>query len=187
MNFLKKFFSTIILFLLFPFIIIYLIYFVIYTIIEIIIVKNKPYFKKNNLKVKDNYYFFMLKDPIFHIRNYISINDLDIQIIERRVVNKKTLSYYILEDNNIKYCYMNMNCLFIDNDILYFQNYRTSKYKYDYIQKAYSSIRDDSLNNINMKIIVKKSRNKKINSYFMNNKDKFIILNNSKDIKKLFL
>ena len=114
----KKFFEILLIILLLPFILISLIIYFIYLLIEKLIVRHTAYFKKNKLKIKEEYYVGILGDPVFKIKNLICKYNLEYEVIY--FIEEE--AYLVINKNNeCVLVYIRMKNFYCKNNELYFQ------------------------------------------------------------------
>ena len=101
-----------------PFILICLIYYLIYSLIEKILIKHTAYFKKNKLKIKEEYYVGILDDPIFKIKNIICKYNLEYEVI---YFIEEDLYLVVNKNNECVLTYTRMKNFYSESNELYFQ------------------------------------------------------------------
>ena len=135
-----------------PFILIGLIYYLIYSLIEKIVVKHTAYFKKNKLKIKEEYYVGILDDPIFKIKNIICKYNLEYEVIE--IEEYKT--YIVVNKNDeCKLIIINMKNFYFENDKFYFQE-NTDEGEVFQVDEYIDTIKLDNYNYYTSKLLVLK-------------------------------
>ncbi len=114
----KKFFEVLGVILLSPFILIAIIYLCLYSLPEAIMVKHTAYFKKNKLKLKEEYYYCILTDPVSKIKNLICKYNLAYEVI---AIDEDKTYIVVNQNNECRLMIINMKNCYYENDKLYFQ------------------------------------------------------------------
>lgn len=154
----KKVLEILVVILLLPFILIGLIYYFIYLFYEMLVVKHTAYFRKNKLTIKKEYYFGILTDPAFKIKNMICKYNLEYEVIE--IAENKT-HIVVNKNNECKLLIINMKNFYYDNDKIYFQE-NTDEGKNFEIDKYLESIKLDNYNYDSTKLLVLKEHVSKV-------------------------
>ena len=86
--------------------------------IEKLIVKHTTYFKKNKLTIKGAYYFGILDDPVFKIKNIICKYNLEYEVI---YLIEEDLYVVVNKNNECVLTYTRMKNFYSESNELYFQ------------------------------------------------------------------
>lgn len=120
--------------------------------IEKLIVKHSAYFKKNKLTIKESYYFGILNDTAFKIKNMICKYELEYEVIE--IEEDKT--YIVVNKNNeCKLIIISLKNFYFKNDEFYFQE-NTDEGESFQVDEYINSIKVDSYNYDTSKLLVLK-------------------------------
>ena len=148
----KKFLKILLAIILLPLGLIGLICYFIYSSIEKLIVKHTTYFKKNKLSIKESYYFGILNDIAFKIKNMICKYELEYDVIE--IEEDKT--YIVVNKNNeCKLIITSMKNFYFKNDKFYFQE-NTDEGESFQVDEYIESIKVDTYNYETSKLVVLK-------------------------------
>lgn len=148
----KKIIEIILIILILPFVLIGLVYMLMESIAEMIIVKNTTYFKRNKLKIKDEYYFGILTDPVFIIKNMICKYDLKYKVV---TVDEEKSYLVVNENNECMLIFIRMKNLYFENDKLLFQENNDEGNEHD-LEEYMKSIESDTYIYDRSKLIVLK-------------------------------
>lgn len=135
-----------------PFILIGLIYYLIYSLIEKIVVKHTAYFKKNKLKIKEEYYVGILNDPIFKIKNIICKYNLEYEVI---YFIEEDLYLVVNKNNECVLTYTRMKNFYSESNELYFQK-DTDKGEIIKVDKYLEQVKIDNYFHDKSKLLVLK-------------------------------
>ena len=148
----KKFLKILLAIILLPLGLIALLCYSIYSLIEKLIVKHTTYFKKNKLTIKEAYYFGILNDPVFKIKNMICKYELEYEVIE--IEEDKT--YIVVNENDeCKLIIINMKNFYFENDKFYFQE-NTDEGEVFQVDEYIDTIKLDNYNYDTSKLLVLK-------------------------------
>lgn len=161
-----------------PLILVGLIYFCVYTLCEAVVVKHTAYFKKNGLKLKGEYYYGILTDPVFKMKNLICKYNLEYEVVS---IDEGKTHLVVNQNGECRYIIIDMKNIYCENEKLYFQentddgaivqvdayleSIKLEKYSYDtsklLVLKEVVSTKDYEIIANNLTILVIKDLNKK--------------------------
>lgn len=175
----KKFLKILVAIILLPLGLIAFICYSIYSLIEKLIVKHTTYFKKNKLTIKEAYYFGILNDPVFKIKNMICKYKLEYEVIE--IEEDKT--YIVVNKNNeCKLIITSMKNFYFKNDKFYFQE-NTDEGESFHVDEYIESIKVDTYNYETSKFVVlKENVSNEDYDRVLSNQNILLIKNVNKDI-----
>ncbi len=114
----KKFFEILVIIILSPLILIVLVESLFESLVEKLIVKHTAYFKKNKLTIKEDYYYGILADPVFKIKNLICKYSLDYNVIS---IDEEKVHLVVNKNNECVLIHIRMKNFYCENNELYFQ------------------------------------------------------------------
>ncbi len=123
----------------------------IYALIEIIIIKNSSYVRKNKIRLKGFYFLGITRDPIFLIKNVLVKNNINLKILDIKhdIFGEGLI---LTSDNETMILYLPFKNIYYTDDEYFIQPLSDDNetYKLNFIIEEIKNTNSISLNNLKL-------------------------------------